>query len=161
MQSKKMILLIAVLIIFLTFAFFGCTPKSSELKKIMKLQNELAEKEEAIKELQQENTDISKEATVEETTSTTEEEKTSLTEEVKILLVIDSYINTVENKDFKEQKNYVAKYALDLVNFKEYEEKNPDAGIGEVERKPSKIDKIEGNKAEGFMSFTELCKCRI
>jgi hypothetical protein len=51
------------------------------------------------------------------------------------LLIIDSYINAVENKNFTEQKSYVAKYALDLVNFKEYSEKDMGAEIREVERK--------------------------
>ena len=157
MQTKKIITLTVFLIIFLAISLFGCAPKSSDLEKtIMQLQDEIAKKEEVIKELQKENVELSEETTAEETTAVTEEEeKASLTEDAKVLLVIDNYINAVENKNFTEQKGYVAKYALDLVNFKEYEEKNSGAGIREVERKSSKIDKIEGNKAEGFMSFTE------
>lgn len=157
MQARKIITLTVFLIIFLAISLFGCAPKSSELEKtVMQLQDEIAKKEQVIKELQEKNVETTEGVTAEETTAITEEtDKASLTEDAKILLVIDSYVNAVESKDFTEQKNYVAKYALDLVNFKEYEEKDLSPGIREVERKPSKIDKITGNKAEGFMSFTE------
>jgi hypothetical protein len=157
MQARKIIPLAVFLIVFLTTTLFGCAPKSSELEKtIMQLQDEIAKKEEVIKGLQEKTTESIAKVTEEETTTTTgEEEKASLTEDAKALLAIDSYINAVENKDFTEQKKYVAKYALDLVNFKEYESKGLSAEIREIERKPSKIDKIDGNKAEGFMSFTE------
>lgn len=122
----------------------------------MQLQDEIAKKEEIIKELQKESIEVKEETTEEETEIVIEEEeKASLTDNAKVLLVIESYINAVENKNFTEQKSYVAKYALDIVNLKEYEDKNSDSGIREVERKQSKVDKIEGNKAEGFMSFTE------
>ena len=155
MQTKKIITLTIMLIIFLML-FFGCAPKSSDLeKKVMELQDEIAKKEEVIKELQKESVKPSEDTIIEETTAVTEEEKESLTEDAKVLLVMDSYINAVESKKFTEQKKYVAKYALDLVNFKEYAERDPSAEIREVKRKPSKVDKIEGNKAEGFMSFTE------
>jgi len=77
-------------------------------------------------------------------------------EDVKIIKVIDSYISAVESENLNKQKKYIAKHALDLVNFKEYEYKNiGSSGFREFERKPSKVDKIDGNKAEGFMSFTE------
>lgn len=157
MQLKKIIPVALFLFVFLAVAIFGCAPKSSELEKtIMQLQDEIAKKEEIIKELQKESTEVKEETTEEETEIVTEEEeKASLTDNAKVLLVIESYINAVENKNFTEQKSYVAKYALDLVNLKEYEDKNSDSGIREVERKQSKVDKIEGNKAEGFMSFTE------
>jgi len=157
MQLKKIITVALLLLVFLVVAIFGCAPKSSELEKtIMQLQDEIAKKEEIIKDLQKESTEVKEETTEEETEIISEEEgKASLTDNAKVLLVIESYINAVENKNFTEQKSYVAKYALDLVNLKEYEDKNSDSGIREVERKQSKVDKIEGNKAEGFMSFTE------
>ena len=158
MQTRKIITLTLFLIVFLTISLFGCAPRSSELEKtIVQLQDEIAKKEEVIKELQQKNVELNKEVAKEESTTTAEEEaKISLLEDAKIINVIDSYINAVESKDFNEQKKYVAKYALDLVNLKEYEEKKiASSSFREVERKPSKIDKIDGNKAEGFMSFTE------
>jgi len=157
MQLKKIIPVALFLFVFLAVAIFGCAPKSSELEKtIMQLQDEIAKKEEIIKELQKESIEVKEETTEEETEIVIEEEeKASLTDNAKVLLVIESYINAVENKNFTEQKSYVAKYALDIVNLKEYEDKNSDSGIREVERKQSKVDKIEGNKAEGFMSFTE------
>jgi hypothetical protein len=157
MQTKKIVILTVFLIIFLAAALVGCAPKSSELEKtVMQLQDEIAKKEEAIKKLQENTTESTAKTTKEETTTITEEDiKASLTDDAKALLVIDSYINAIESKDFTEQKKYVAKYALDLVNFKEYESKGLNAEIREIERKPSKIDKITGNNAEGFMSFTE------
>ena len=157
MQARKIITLTVFLIIFLAISLFGCVPKSSELEKtVMQLQDEIAKKEQVIKDLQEKNIETTVETAAAETTVITEEEaKASLTEDAKILLVIDSYVNAVESKDFTEQKRYVAKYALDLVNFKEYAGRGASTGIREVERKPSKIDKIDGNKAEGFMSFTE------
>lgn len=157
MKIKKILPLIVLVIIILVAIFSGCAPKSSELEKtIMQLQDEIAKKEEVIKELQKENEDLSKETTLGETTTSTKEEvKASLAEDAKVLLVIDNYITAVENKDFAEQKRLTAKYALDLVDFKEYESKNSGSAIREIERKSSKVDKIEGNEAEGFMSFTE------
>ncbi len=160
MQTRKIILLIAFLIIFSLIYLFGCAPKSSELEKTaMELQAEIAEKEEVIKELQQKDVESNKEVTEtveEEITATTEEEaKESLSEDVKILNTIDAFINAVESKNYNEQKNYVVKYALDLVNLKEYFEKDTNTSIREVEKQQTKVDKIEGNKAEGFMSFTE------
>jgi len=157
MKIKIIFILIILMVAFSLLIPSGCAPKSSELeKKVMQLQDEIAKKEEVIKKLQENTTESTEKQTEGETTTITKEEKkASLTEDAKALSVIDSYINAVENKDFTEQKKYVAKYALDLVNFKEYENLDTGTGIREVERKPSKIDKINGNTAEGFMSFTE------
>lgn len=66
------------------------------------------------------------------------------------------FIIELGKENFREQKKYVAKYALDLVNLKEEEHKKSYALEERTIRKqpPSDI-KINGNNAEGFMSFTE------
>lgn len=83
----------------------------------MQLQDEIAKKEEVIKELQQENVKLSKEVSEEEIPHITEEEtKISLLEDSKIINVIESYIDAVEIKDFYKELNNV-KVSIDWVLF--------------------------------------------
>jgi hypothetical protein len=64
MQTKKILTLTIFLIIFLTISLFGCAPKSSELEKtVMQLQDEIAKKEQVIKDLQEKNIETTVETT--------------------------------------------------------------------------------------------------
>jgi len=145
--------IISVLLLILVFSLFlnGCQNNSrvNELeKKITDLQNQISEKESKIKEL--EKTPVA--TTIETTTETTVEIKT---DEKLVEETINNYISAVENQNFSEQRKYVAKYALDLVNFKEYESKNSSLKDRQFDKQPVSNIKINGNEAEAFMSFTE------
>ena len=126
----------------------------------MELQEELSDKENTIFELQQ-GSDESDDEQIEEQASDelesySEESQNIDNEETVLIELMVNYIKAIEGKDFDEQKRYVSKYALDLVNFKEEESKKSyslkDRKI--IKQTPT-IQKIEDNSAEGFMSFTE------
>lgn len=144
------ILVIIILIITLT----GCTnnKRIEELEKnIVKLQEELSEKDNIILELQSKDTvaeqSLDTEKNIDDTTSNDEE---------LIKETINKYIEAVETQNFFKQKEYVAKYALDLVNLKEEEyKKSPYSKSRNIDKQEPRVDKIENNKAEGFMSFAE------
>ena len=144
--------LIPILLIVLVFSFTGCKNNNlriNELEnKIVELQGQLSEKEKTISSLQEIET------TVIETTAT--ETTVVEFEEDLIKNVIEDYIKAVETEKFSEQRKYVSEYALDLVNFKEEENRN---NATPVERtfssQPASSIKISGNQAEAFMSFAE------
>lgn len=142
---------ILFLVLVLVFSLVSCKNKSriDELEnKIVELQEELSQKESKIKELEDTTTTTIVESTPETTSPETENE---IIEEV-----INNYINAVEKEDFDKQREYVIKYALDLVNFKEIEtRKDTSTKEREFFKQPVSNIKINGNEAEAFMSFTE------
>ncbi len=144
------ILVITILIIVLT----GCTNNTriEELEKnIIKLQEELSEKDKIILELQSKNTMTEQSLDTEENTDDTTNNNEELIKET-----INKYMEAVETQNFFKQKEYVAKYALDLVNLKEEEyKKSPYSKRRSIDKQEPRVDKIENNKAEGFMSFAE------
>lgn len=142
-------LLIIVMVIF-TISLLGCSnsKRISELEKtVTDLQKQLSDKENKIKELQNVTTTTTEEAT---TSALSENNDEKLVEDT-----LNNYINAVEKLDFSEQKKYVAKYALDLVNFKEVENKNSIDKERTFEKKPISNINVSDNTAEAFMSFTE------
>ena len=144
--------LIPILMIVLIFSFTGCKNNDSRINelenKIVELQGQLGEKEKTISSLQETET------TVIETTAT--ETTTIETEEDLIKKVVESYINAVGTENFSEQRKYVSDYVLDLVNFKEEENRNNTTPVERTfSSEPISNIKISGNQAEAFMSFTE------
>jgi hypothetical protein len=139
-------------LVVLVFSFIGCSNNKERIteleNKIINLQEQLSEKEKTISSLQE------TEITAVETTAT--ETTPAESEEDLIKKVIENYIKAVGTENFSEQRKYVAEYALDLVNFKEEENRN---AIGNEERtfsnEPISNIKFSGNQAEAFMSFTE------
>jgi len=150
LKSLFIILVITILIMVLT----GCTNNTriEELEKnIIKLQEELSEKDKIILELQFKDTmteqSLDTEENIDDTTNNDEE---------LIKETINKYIEAVETQNFFKQKEYVAKYALDLVNLKEEEyKKSSYSKSRNVDKQEPRVEKIENNKAEGFMSFSE------
>lgn len=144
--------LIPILLIILVFSFTGC--KNNDLRinelenKIVNLQEQLSEKEKTISSLQESETTVI-ETTAAETTAIENEEDL-------IKKVIEGYIKAVETENFSEQIKYVSEYALDLVNFKEEENRNSTTPVERTfSSQPANSIKISGNQAEAFMSFTE------
>jgi len=164
-MKRKTAIVIIVLILSICLFFIGCknTGRIEELEnRIIGLQEELSAKEDTITKLQQKSNKLEKEleeAVVEEESITQESksaDEVTSDEENILISIIDNYINAVEKEDFDEQRKYVSKYALDLVNMKEFEYKN---SIGTesrtIDKERPRIDIINGNEAEGFISFTE------
>lgn len=147
-------LFILLVITILITALIGCTNdrRIEELEKnIVKLQEELLEKDKIILELQ------SKDTVTEQSLDTEENiDDTTNNDEVLIKETINKYIEAVETQNFFKKKEYVAKYALDLVNLKEEEyKKGSYSKSRSVDKQEPRVEKIESNKAEGFMSFSE------
>jgi hypothetical protein len=142
------------LIFCIIFFISGCTDNNriDELEqRITELQEELVDKEKTIKELQRvPRDDIEEKEGLEKGADEYE------IEEERIIEIINGYIDAVEEQSFKDQRKYVSKYALDLVNFKEMENKK---SINTKEmtftKQPVGNIKVEGNYAEAYMSFTE------
>lgn len=152
-KNKILKYIIPVLLLILVFSLFlnSCQNNSrvNELEnKIVELQEQLSEKEKTISSLQETET------TAIETTAT----ETAITESEEDLIkkVVEGYINAVGTEKFSEQRKYVSEYALDLVNFKEKENRN-DTNTKErtFSSEPVSSIKISENQAEAFMSFTE------
>jgi len=161
-RTKLKIKYISIFLSFclITFLFSGCADNKriGELEqRVVELQEELLKKELTIQELQEEPKIIEEKIEEEkETENTDDEEIIKGSEEDKIVKVINQYINAVEKQNFAEQKKYVSKYALDLVNFKDEESKKTHSLKDRtVTKQTPTITKIEDNNAEGFMSFTE------
>ncbi|MHB8276477.1 MAG: hypothetical protein ACYDIA_02330 [Candidatus Humimicrobiaceae bacterium] len=149
MDKYKKILLIIIVIIF-TISLLSCSnsKRISELEKtVTDLQKQLSDKENKIKEFQNVTTTTAEETT---TSALPKNDDAKLVENT-----LNNYMDAVGKQDFSEQKNYVAKYALDLVNFKEEENKNSINKEGTFEKEPISNIVITGNTAEAFMSFTE------
>ena len=152
-MKLKLFILCLILILIFSLTLIGCQDNSKRIneleKKITDLQNQISEKESKIKELEQtpETT-----TTTETTTETTVETKT---DEKLVEGTINNYINAVENQNFDEQRKYVAKYVLDLVNLKENESKMTTDKDRQFDKQPVSNIKINENNAEAFMSFTE------
>ena len=82
-----------------------------------------------------------------------------LSAESIVIGVINDYIDAIGSKDFDEQRKYVAKYALDLVNLKEFEDKHAlGAESRTIDREDTEINKVTEDKAEGHISFIEHIK---
>jgi hypothetical protein len=150
----KPLILLMIIPLFSFLAFTGCTNNTriEELEKnIVKLQEGLSEKDKIILELQ------SKDTVTEQSLDTEENiDDTTNNDEEVIKETINKYIEAVETQNFFKQKEYVAKYALDLVNLKEEEyKKSPYSKSRNIDKQEPKVEKIENNKAEGFMSFSE------
>lgn len=147
-----------VLIFISSLMFTNCSndKRIEELEnRVSELQEKLTEKENIIRELQQEKGGVAEK--IENVNETKQNNNQKINEEDIIIEIINNYILAVEDENFDEQRKYVAKYALDLVNFKEEEYRNHQAYIKErtVEKQNPKIISINNNSAEGFMSFTE------
>ena len=167
-MKQRIVLIFIIPILILCLLLIGCKDESriEELEnRIIGLQEELSAKEGIITGLQQQSNKLEKE--IEE--SITEEEsieensegtkKDSLNDESIIIAVINDYIDAIEREGFDEQRKYVAKYALDLVNMKEFEHKNAlGAESRTIDREEPRVDSVNGNKAEGYISFTEHLK---
>lgn len=158
MRAKYLILLLVlVLVLAFTIACKGEARIEKLENRVAELQDELSSKEETITELQQQGNKLEKE--LEESLTEENAEKDSLSDEDIIIAVINNYISAVEKEDFVKQRKYVAKYALDLVNMKEFESKHS----GSVESRTidieePRVDSVSGNKAKGYISFTEHLK---
>lgn len=167
-MKKKIVLIFLLPIIILCLSLIGCKDESriEELEnRIIELQEELSAKEGIITELQQQSNKLEKEIeeniTEEESTEENPEdaEKDSLNDENIIIAVINDYIDAIERENFDDQRKYVAKYALDLVNMKEFEQKHAiGAESRTIDKEEPRVDSVNGNKAEGYISFTEHLK---
>ena len=167
-MKQKIILIFIISILIFCLFLIGCKDENriEELEnRIIELQEELSAKEGTITELQQQSNrlekeieeSISEEESIEENSEGTK--KDSLNDESIIVEIISDYINAVEREDFDGQRRYVAKYALDLVNMKEFEHKHAfGAESRTIDREEPRIDSVNGNKAEGYISFTEHLK---
>jgi len=164
----KYLLTLIVLVLALSLPISGCSRSASRIEelenRVSKLQEELSEKEKTIQKIQQERNKLEKE--LEGKTEKVEQEPPNEqtkdivgNEEAVIIDVITKYVKAIEEDNFNEQKKYVAKYALDLVNLKEFEYENITGRESKtVDVESYKVDKIAGDKAEGYMSFTEHLK---
>jgi hypothetical protein len=155
---KKIKFVTLLLILCIIFLLSGCVDNDriEELElRVTKLQEELGEKEQTIQELQGELLDANE--TKQEIIEINEiEEDIEKSEEDKILDTINRYIEAVEKQNFAEQKKYVAKYALDLVNYKERESKTLTAAKERnFTKQPVSNLQVNNNHAKAFMSFTE------
>jgi len=168
-MKKKIVIIILINIVVFIFLLTGCKGQSriDELEdKVTELQEELSSKEDTIKELQQESNRLEGEL-VENIQSDEEKSEENLedsselsqSDEEKIIDTINSYLDAVEKEDFDEQRKFVAKYVLDLINLKEFESKHAiGAESRTIDRQEPKIDSIGNSNAEGYISFTEHIK---
>ena len=148
MRIKYLIPFLVFVLVF-SLTFVGCQNNSrvDELeKRIVDLLGELSESEDKIKELEQ----------TPETPTTVESITETKTDEEIVEEIINNYIKAVGNENFNDQRKYVAKYALDLVNLKEDELKMVTSlEDRQFDRQPVGNIKINGNEAKAFMAFTE------
>jgi len=149
MRIRHLISILIIILIF-GFIFIGCKDNSDRIneleRRITDLQSQLTEKEKRIQELENSTT---------ATAVVTPSETTAVDDEKLVEETINSYMAAVEDQNFIEQKKYVIKYALDLVNFKEEEYKISSVKNRQFDKQPVNNIQINGNKAEAFMSFTE------
>jgi len=168
-MKKKIVIIILITIVVFIFLLTGCKGQSriDELEdKLTELQEELSSKEDTIKELKQESNRLDDE--LEESTQSDEEKseenlgassKLPQNDEGKIIDTINSYLDAVEKEDFSEQRKFVSKYVLDLINLKEFESKHAiGAESRTIDRQEPKIDSVGNSNAEGYISFTEHIK---